>query len=222
MVTQASRSIIDGFQARLEEWGAGRGLKVDWPTWWVDPKNGRSRNILVLLGDASERLLYVKVRSEPPGFWGLTQDRLGLLGAAHRKWYVVLLLESPETGYLLPSAEVERCIRDDVWKLSTDGDFKIHEAQLSRESHFQSFVEFTDKLDAETEQGRQRLSGGSAAIRDGRPIIREARRSFSTGFWMAVGAIAAFLLLVAIFAGGMSVCTSSSSSSPITATEPAP
>ena len=140
------RQIIDDFQARLESWGSGRRLKVDWPTWWVGPKNRSSRNILLLSG-TTDLLLYVKVSSQEPGFWGLTRNRLRLLQVAPHKWFVVLLLGSSETGYLVPSAEVEHCTGSGVWGLATDGDFKINPSGLSEEFYFPSFDALIDSLE---------------------------------------------------------------------------
>ena len=148
MGMSVSRQIIDDFQTRLEGWGTGRALKVGWPTWWVGARNCRSRHILLLSG-TTDLLLYVKVSSREPGFWGLTLNRLALLRAAPHKWFVVLLLGSPERGYFLPSAEVEHCTGSGVWGLATDRDFKINPSGLSEELYFPSFDELVDRLEGE-------------------------------------------------------------------------
>lgn len=202
--------IIDAFQELLTRWAAGHGLEVDWPTWWEGRRNVNSRNILTLKGGASEQLIYVKVRSKGPGFWGITKNRLNLLRAAEREWCVVLLLESPQTGYLLPSNEVERCVGQNLWRRSPDGDFKIHEAQLSRQSYFQSFQEFAGRLGVEAESKSQPIPEDSAFSRRRRSTTRDTKRSFSGHYWVVLAVVVALLLFAAILVGGMSVCTPSS------------
>ena len=139
--------IIDEFQSRLQEWASGRGMKVDWPPWKAGHRIISSRSILQL-GDTPQVLLYVKVRSREPGFWGLTASWLQALRESGREWFVVLLLGSPATGYLLPSTEVNhRAIAERVWHLARDGDFKIHPSGLSEEFYFPSFDALIDSLE---------------------------------------------------------------------------
>jgi len=142
---KAWQRIIDEFQDRLEEWGARDSLKVDWPTWTRGSRLITSRNMLVLQG-AKDILLYVKVRSVAPWFWGITKNRLRLLRESPCAWFVVLLAGSPEAGYLVPASEVDSCVESGQWRLASDGDFKIHPATLPEESYFGSVREFGSKL----------------------------------------------------------------------------
>jgi hypothetical protein len=72
-------------------------------------------------------LLYVKVRSELPGFWGLTANRVNELNRSGNTWYAVLVLGSPSKGYVVTSKDVMSRINSGAWTLSGDGDYKINE-----------------------------------------------------------------------------------------------
>ena len=86
-----------------------------------------SANILAVGTKPDETLLYVKSRSEPPGFWGLTANRIAELETSGKRWYVILLIGSAQTGYVLLSSLVVARTSTGAWKLAADGDHKVHE-----------------------------------------------------------------------------------------------
>lgn len=142
---EIAQQVFEDFEARLHQWGASIGAKVDWPTWMGPKKMTISRNIF-LLSDTTDLLLHVKIRSRRPGFWGLSPNRLSLLRVSGREWWVVLLVESPETGYLLPSKEVDDCTNSGVWALARNKQYKVNQSRVSEEFYFSSFGELTKKL----------------------------------------------------------------------------
>lgn len=133
-------AILSDFKHRLEQECKARDLQV---CRWRGP-HSTSRNILVVGTAPQDTLLYVKVRSESPGFWGLTANRISELRASGSSWYAVLLVGSSETGYVLPSSEVESGIGENHWTLSADGDYKINEgSNLNSTYRFTSFKELS-------------------------------------------------------------------------------
>jgi hypothetical protein len=142
---KASEAIFDGFETRLREWGAQVGVTLDWPTWWRGPKLNASRNTF-LLRASKEILLQVHVSTSEPGFWGVNPNRLSRLQASGREWVVVLLLRSPDTGYLVSSAEAEACTRSGIWPLKKGLQHKVHERTVGEELCFNSFTELANRL----------------------------------------------------------------------------
>lgn len=100
-----------------------------------------SRNLFEFKGRAN-CLVYVKGRSEQPYRWGITANVIDRLQAQQKKWYVILLFESSEKGYLLTSQDVEHYIQH-VWPLGRDGDYKpATGSYLSRNTAFYSIKDF--------------------------------------------------------------------------------
>ena len=69
-------------------------------------------------------LLYVKGRGEVPYTWGVTANVVERLKQQKQRWFTVLLYESRNTGYFLPSADVTHYMMEKVWPLALDGDYK--------------------------------------------------------------------------------------------------
>lgn len=91
-------------------------------------------------------LLYVKGRSKAPYRWGVTANVIKRLNCQERKWFVVLLYESSNSGYCLPSSDVLYYI-DGIWPLARDGDYKPAPGNyLSGKVPFKSFNEFLNVL----------------------------------------------------------------------------
>lgn len=136
-------SILDQFTQQLQDKLKKADIRI---TRWTGGKR-QSANILILKFPHEGLLLYVKVRSKQPGFWGLTRNRVAEIEETGLRWYAVLLLASPEFGYLLPAEEILRRIRQEEWKLSNDGDYKINEGKtLDTSFGFSSLNELLDLL----------------------------------------------------------------------------
>jgi len=92
-------------------------------------------------------LLYVKSRSEHPLRWGVTANVLEGLKSQEKPWAVLLLYGSPQTGYLIPSRDVEEYIRQNVWPFGQDGDFKVSPGSpLANTIPFQTIGQLFDEL----------------------------------------------------------------------------
>jgi hypothetical protein len=111
--------MLKRFAAHARSWGQRRSVTISY--------QARGNNTIRLGRDGSEILLYVKIRSEAPGFWGLTKNRLEEIGAKEDGWAVVVLFGSPDHGYLVPGLAVNRRIATGVWSLARDGDYKLNE-----------------------------------------------------------------------------------------------
>ena len=101
-----------------------------------------SRNVFQLSAHTS-CLLYVKGRAEQPHRWGVTANVVSRLQAQSQPWYVILLYESKETGYLLSASDVIYYMNG-IWPIGTDGDYKpAPGTYLQRNSPFKSFANFS-------------------------------------------------------------------------------
>jgi hypothetical protein len=105
-----------------------------------------SPNVVRLSEIPSDILLYVKDRSDPPGFWGLNEPQLHEIRRSGLQWYVVLLVGAEEDAYLLPSEFVDHAIAEDRWSRDSH-DYKVHEgAELDGAERFRSFDELFARL----------------------------------------------------------------------------
>jgi len=129
------------FISLLKQAGEARGFRCS-P--WYGGTRRISRNIIEILGSLN-CLVYFKVRSGEPLRWGVTVNRIEELNRSDKKWFIVLLYESPETGYLLSSDDVNRY--RSIWALGRDGDYKVGPGSyLQFNRPFNSFAEFVVRL----------------------------------------------------------------------------
>ena len=106
-----------------------------------------SRNVFNFSGNF-ESLIYVKGRATKPHRWGVTKNVVRRLEAQNIPWFVILLFDTPETGYLLSQSDVEYYISS-VWPLGSDGDYKpATGSYLSNNSPFNSIDMFVDQIEA--------------------------------------------------------------------------
>ncbi len=105
-----------------------------------------SRNVFEMSGRVN-CLLYVKAIAKPPHRWGVTANVVNRLEDQSLPWFVILLFDSYENGYLLSSNDVKRYIRN-VWPLAADGDYKPSPAgsYLAKNTPFYSLDEFVDRI----------------------------------------------------------------------------
>ena len=100
--------------------------------------NPRSNNIFALQTKGHTTLVYAKESNSNPGFWGLTANRLSELRRSGYEWLAILLLGSHEKGYVLSAADVEHFISSSVFRLAGDGDHKVNERDLPKNTCFPS------------------------------------------------------------------------------------
>lgn len=81
-----------------------------------------SQNVIDVTGGL-DCLLYIKGRGEAPYKWGVTANVINRLCGQSRQWFVILLYESAETGYVLTPLQIAENISH-VWPLGRDGDYK--------------------------------------------------------------------------------------------------
>lgn len=105
-----------------------------------------SRNVFEYKGNTN-CLLYVKGRAERPYRWGVTANVIHRLKAQPKHWYVILLFECCEKGYMLSSQDIEHYIQS-VWPLGRDGDYKpATGSYLSRNTTLHSITDFIEKIE---------------------------------------------------------------------------
>jgi len=75
------------------------GKEKDFRCQKYESKRRWTKNIIELNGSLN-CLLYFKIRSEEPHRWGVTKSRIEELQASGKKWFIVLLFETPNNGYL--------------------------------------------------------------------------------------------------------------------------
>ena len=96
-------------------------------------------------------LLYFKIRSEKLYRWAATKSRIEELQASGKKWFIVLLFETPKNGYLLTSKDVERYINERLWPMGKDkknkNEYKISTGKPLQYNHrFDTFEDFINSL----------------------------------------------------------------------------
>ena len=109
-----------------------------------------TKNIIELDGYLN-CLLYFKIRSEEPPNWGVTKSKIEELQASGKKWFIVLLFETPINGYLLTSKDVERYRDEGLWPMGRDkknkNEYKISPGKaLQHKQRFHTFDDFINSL----------------------------------------------------------------------------
>jgi len=115
-----------------------------------ESKRRWTKNIIKLNGSLN-CLLYFKIRSEEPYRWGVTKSRIEELQVSGKKWFVVLLFETPKNGYLLTSKNVKQYINEGLWPMGRDkknkNEYKICRGKpLQNNYHFSTFEDFINSL----------------------------------------------------------------------------
>ena len=135
-----ANQILNNFISQLQQYGNAKGFSVDI---WKGTRR-KSRNIIEIVGTIN-CLIYIKVRSEEPYRWGVTKNRIEELNKSGKKWCLVLLYESPNSGYFLTADEVNRY--RGIWPLGIDGDYKVAiGTYLKYNIPFNSFSDFINSL----------------------------------------------------------------------------
>lgn len=112
---------------------------------WARGTRRMSRNIIELSGSMN-CLIYFKVRSEKPYRWGVTKNRIDELNQSDMKWVLVLLYESPNTGYLITARDLNHRYLS-IWPRGSDGDYKVAPgSSLQFNIPFHSFSGFLNSL----------------------------------------------------------------------------
>ena len=123
----------------------GEGDKMGFSVQFWKGRGRRANNNILELSGKRNYLIYFKVRSQKPIRWGVTANRIKELNGSGKKWWLVLLFESPHTGYLLNSEDVDQYKR--IWPLVKDGDYKVQPGSYLRFLEpFYTFSEFMKNL----------------------------------------------------------------------------
>lgn len=128
-------NIVSTFRKSLEAKLAPQDLKVSmWPG-----GTRISNHLLEVSTKPKPTVLYVKVSTSNPGFWGLTRNQLDRLTTARVRWFCVFLRQSAEVGYLLSGGQVLMKVNDGSLTLGEDGDYKINQrAEFVSSQRFES------------------------------------------------------------------------------------
>ena len=139
-------SIQNKFILSLEDIGKEKDFRCQ----RYESKIRWTKNIIELNGSLN-CLFYFKIRSEEPYRWGVTKSRIEELQASGKKWFIVLLFETPNNGYLLTSKDVERYIDEGLWPMGRDkknkNEYKISPGKaLQHQLRFYTFDDFINSL----------------------------------------------------------------------------
>ncbi len=116
----------------------------------------RDTNNIVELSGHINCLLYFKIRSADPYRWGVTNNRMEELKASRKKWFVVLLYETPDNGYLLTPSDVRRYVKENLWPLGrgkNKNEYKVGpRTTLQYNEPFETFRDFIKSLRIKLQQ----------------------------------------------------------------------
>jgi len=128
-------SIVATFRKSLGSLLASRNLTV---SMWAGGTR-MSYHLLEISTKPRRTVLYVKVSTSVPGFWGLTKNQLDRLSSSHLRWFCVFLHRSSSAGYLLSGGQVLARVRDGSLTLGDDGDYKVNQrAEFVSSRRFES------------------------------------------------------------------------------------
>lgn len=128
-------SIVATFRKSLGDHLAPRHLTV---SMWAGGTR-MSYHLLEISTKPRSTVLYVKVSTSVPGFWGLTKNQIDRLSSSHVRWFCVFLHRSSSTGYLLSGGQVLARVKDGSLELRDDGDYKFNQrAEFVSSQRFES------------------------------------------------------------------------------------
>ncbi len=108
--------------------------------------NARTGHLIEFAIPSGPVVIYIKESNSNQGFWGLTKNQIEAFDE-HTKWFVVLLLRSHDSGYVLSSDEVLSGIETGAFELGNPEDYKVHEKQdLENSRKFDSIAKLVDWL----------------------------------------------------------------------------
>lgn len=93
---------------------------------------------IFMISEPISCLIYFKISSRKPCWWGVTENRVEELKQSDKKWFLILLCESAESGYFLNDEEVNLNMSNWSW---SNGDFKVIPANIRPRRTFNSFEE---------------------------------------------------------------------------------
>jgi hypothetical protein len=140
-------SIQKEFELMLEEAGKQKGFRCKK---YISPI--RTTHNIVELSGQIDCLIYIHVISGEQHRWGVTKTRIEELENLHKKWFVVLLYETPENGYLLADRDVRRYIDENLWPLGKNennkNEYKVQPGKSLKyhDEPFQTFQGFVNLL----------------------------------------------------------------------------
>ena len=126
--------IVSDFVRRLKQ----RAEIADFSlTPWVKP--GRTREWTSHLAGSVNALLHALAATGAQGSWRLSKEIVDDFAASGRKWAIVLLVRTSQTGYLLPALEVRQRTESGQWSLH-GGTYQVTEGPtLNPEYYFREF-----------------------------------------------------------------------------------
>ncbi len=137
--------IHQDFISLLRKYGAKRGFQCN----EYESKLRKTNNIIELKGNIN-CLIYCKIRSGPPYQWGITTNRINELKSSRKKWFIILLFETSNNGYLLTANDVERYLNEKLWPIGSDrnkNEYKISRGKtLKYNKPFENFLDLLEKL----------------------------------------------------------------------------
>ena len=137
-----AKTILSRFTLSFSSHGERGGIHV--ARW--GGASSRTANMLALTGPTGRVLLYVRVRTEGSGFWGLNYAQLKSLQSSNLPWFVALLLGPSETAYLLPAQLVNRAIESGSWS-EGKWEYKVHDNhEINGALRFNSYADLFDEL----------------------------------------------------------------------------
>jgi hypothetical protein len=95
-------SVIADFRKLVAQNLEPRGLKVS--LWGGATRI--SNHMLEISTVPKPTVLYIKVSSTAPGFWGITKNQIDGLVKSNARWFCLLLRRQPNVGYLLSGGQI--------------------------------------------------------------------------------------------------------------------
>jgi hypothetical protein len=127
---------VDEFETSLAVRAIGLGVSV---RRWSGGAKSTPNLLEILKAGVPQKLIYVKDKTDAPGFWGLNQNQLDSLSKSGVPWCVVLLVGSGEAGYILNPTQVTAS--KSAWSHS-GSDYKVHEgSEIGGAYSFSSFAQ---------------------------------------------------------------------------------
>jgi hypothetical protein len=119
--------------------------------WSGVSKEARDKRDILHVTGSMDLLLYVVAPGSDfgiaKGVWDLSRGRILTLRSALSRWWLVLVMQAADFGYLVPSQEVFRRIETNQWPRSPQDTYRVEEGlALPREYAYKSFDDLLLRL----------------------------------------------------------------------------
>ncbi len=132
-MSYVSNCIADDFISNLKMLGEKNSFVCN-----IYVRNMQPIKRIIELKGSLNCFIYFKIRSGKPYTWGITKSRIDNLQNSGENWFILLLFETPNNGYIIKPKEAKRYREEGLWPMGhgkNKNEYKIGPGTRLQYSH---------------------------------------------------------------------------------------